>query len=194
MGTADGVFVHELGLCESDQVGAGTRVWAFAHVMEGAVIGSDCNVCGHAFVETGAVIGDRVVIKNAVLLWDRVIIGNDVFIGPNAVFTNDLDPRAAFKKDPDQFLATAVEDGATIGAQATIVCGVTIGRSAFVGAGAVVSADVAPHALVIGNPARRIGWACECGRKLPDSLECTCGRCYTLGDSTGGLVGISEPS
>ena len=194
MGESDGVFVHERGLCESDQVGRGTRIWAFAHVMEGAVIGADCNVCGHAFVESGAVIGDRVVIKNAVLIWDQVTIGDDVFVGPNNVFTNDLDPRAAFKKNPDQFLATIVEDGATIGAQATIVCGITVGRSAFIGAGALVISDVPPHALVVGNPAQRIGWACECGRRLPGSLDCTCSRCYVLDDPADGLVLASGPS
>ena len=185
------VFVHERALCESDRVGPGTRIWAFAHVMEDAVIGADCNICGHAFVESGAVIGDRVVVKNAALIWDRVAIGDDVFIGPNAVFTNDIDPRAAFKKDPDEFLATTVEDGVTIGAQATIVCGVTIGKSAFIGAGALVISDVAPHALVVGNPAQRIGWACECGRRLSESLDCTCGRAYALDDPVDGLVSAS---
>jgi len=194
MTVPDGVFVHERGLCESDRVGPGTRVWAFAHVMEGAVVGAECNVCDHAFVESGAIVGDRVVLKNAVLVWDGVTIQDDVFVGPNAVFTNDLDPRAAFKKDPADFLPTVVEDGASIGAQATIVCGVTIGRSAFVGAGAVVSADVAPHALVVGNPARRIGWVCECGLRLADPLTCTCGRSYVLDATGGGLVAVPPVS
>ena len=182
------VVVHERALCESDRVGPGTRICAFAHVLDGAVVGSDCNVCGHAFIETGAVVGDRVVVKNAVLIWDGVTIGNDVFIGPNAVFTNDLDPRAAFKKDPDQFLATTVEEGASIGAQATIICGITIGRSAFVGAGAVVTTDVPAHALVVGNPAGQIGWICECGLRLDDSLICRCGCCLRYDDVSGGLI------
>ncbi len=182
------VFVHERALCESDRVGPGTRIWAFAHVMEGAVIGADCNVCGHAFIEAGAVVGDRVVVKNAVLIWDGVTIGDDVFVGPNAVFTNDLDPRAAYKKSRNEFLPTRVEDGASIGAQATIVCGVTIGRSAFVGAGAVVTADVPAHGLVVGNPARRVGWICECGLRLEDSLICECGCRLRYDDVSGGLV------
>ena len=182
------VFVHERALCESDRVGPGTRIWAFAHVMEGAVIGADCNVCGHAFIEAGAVVGDRVVVKNAVLIWDGVTIGDDVFVGPNAVFTNDLDPRAAYKKSRNEFLPTQVEDGASIGAQATIVCGVTIGRSAFVGAGAVVTADVPAHGRVVGNPARRVGWICECGLRLVDSLICECGCRLRYDDVSGGLV------
>jgi|TARA_B100001971_G_scaffold39977_1_gene35033 acetyltransferase-like isoleucine patch superfamily enzyme len=185
------VFVHERALCESDRVGSGTRIWAFAHVMEGAVVGADCNVCGHAFIEGGAVVGDRVVVKNAVLIWDGVTIGDDVFVGPNAVFTNDLDPRAAHKKSRNEFLPTRVEDGASIGAQATIVCGVTIGRSAFVGAGAVVTADVPSHALVVGNPARRVGWICECGLRLEDSLICECGNRFRYDDVSGGLVASS---
>ena len=180
------VFVHDRALCESETVGAGTRVWAFAHVMAGARIGEDCNICGGAFVEGGAVIGDRVTVKNNVLVWDRVTIGDDVFLGPAVTFTNDLDPRAKFKKSPDQFTPTNVGRGATIGANATVVCGTDIGEHAFVGAGAVVVDDVLPHALVVGNPAKRIGWSCECGRRLPDELVCECGRRYVTGER--GLV------
>ncbi|MFC1707069.1 acyltransferase [Planctomycetota bacterium] len=182
------VFVHEKGLCDSDAVGPRTRVWAFAHVMEDAQVGSDCNICGHAFVETGARIGDRVTVKNNALIWDEVVIEDDVFVGPNAVFTNDLRPRAAFKKPPASFVATVVRRGATIGANATIVCGVEIGAQAFIGAGAVVIRNVAPHAMVVGNPGRAIGWVCTCGETLPDGLTCGCGRRYRhLGDGDKGL-------
>lgn len=174
----DRIFVHGRGLCESDRVGPGTRVWAFAHVMSGAVVGADCNVCDHAFVETGAVVGDRVTIKNGVAIWDLVTVGDDVFIGPNAVFTNDLDPRAAFKKTADRFAPTLVESGASIGANATIVCGTVIGAGAFVGAGAVVVGDVPAHAVVVGNPAAPIGWMCLCGLRLSGDLDCECGRHY----------------
>jgi len=146
--------------------------------MKGARIGADCNICDHAFVESGAILGDRVTVKNAVLIWDKVQIDDDVFLGPNAVFTNDLRPRAAFKKPATEFLQTLVERGATIGANATIVCGVTIGAHAFVAAGAVVIRNVQSHALVVGNPARRVGWVCVCGERLGSSLECTCGRGY----------------
>ena len=178
-------FVHPQALCESDQVGDGTRVWAFAHVMNGAVIGDGCNVCGGAFVETGAVVGNRVTIKNNVLIWDKVTVEDDVFLGPNVVFTNDMSPRAAFKKGTDAFLPTLVRRGASIGANATIVCGTTIGEGAFVGAGSVVTRDVPAYALVAGNPARHLGWICACGERLGDDLVCACGRTYT--ENTSGL-------
>lgn len=182
------VFVHPQGLCESDEVGPRTRVWAFAHVLPGAVVGADCNVCDHAFVEAGARIGDRVTIKNAVLVWDGVTVEDDVFLGPSMVFTNDPNPRAAIKKAGADLAPTTVRRGATIGANATIVCGTVVGEHAFVGAGAVVTSDVAPHAFVVGNPARPVGWACECGLRLPDGLLCPgCGRAYRL-DSRGSLL------
>src|SRR5687767_1152403 len=101
-------FVHAAALCESDSIGQDTRIWAFAHVMPDARIGAACNICDHAFIESGAIVGDRVTIKNNVLIWDKVRIEDDVFVGPNAVFTNDLKPRAAFKKDPSEFLPTVV--------------------------------------------------------------------------------------
>lgn len=170
------VFVHDRALCESDDVGPRTRVWGFATVMKGAVVGADCNVGGGAFIEAGAIVGDRVTVKNNVLVWDKVTVESDVFLGPNVVFTNDLNPRAAFKKTRDGFLPTRVRRGASLGANATVLCGITIGENAFVGAGAVVIRDVPAHALVVGNPARRTGWMCACGEKLPDSLACTCGR------------------
>jgi UDP-2-acetamido-3-amino-2,3-dideoxy-glucuronate N-acetyltransferase len=194
--SAEPVVVHPRGLCESDTVGPGTRVWAFAHVMEGAVVGADCNIGDHAFIERGARLGDRVTVKNAVLVWDRVTVEDEVFLGPNAVFTNDLMPRAAHKKSSDEFLPTLVRRGATVGANATIVCGTTIGEHAFVAAGAVVTRDVAAYALVAGNPARRIGWVCACGERLGPSLSCACGRSYRLGSAVAdGLVRLmdSEP-
>lgn len=171
-------FVHPNGLCESKAVGAGTRIWAFAHVMNGASVGRDCNICDHAFVESGATVGDRVTVKNGVMLWDKVTIEDDVFLGPSCVFTNDLRPRVQFKNPPERFLPTLVRRGATIGANATIVCGVTIGEHAFVGAGSVVTRDVPAHALVAGNPARRIGWVCACAARLPRGMRCGCGRRY----------------
>lgn len=184
--TAEGALVHELGLCESDAVGARTRVWAFAHVMAGAVVGADCNVCGHAFVESGAVVGDRVTVKNGVLIWDGVSVGNDAFLGPGVVFTNDRNPRASVHKE--RFVPTVVRDGASIGANATIVCGVTIGEAAFVAAGSVVVADVPPRLMVAGNPARPIGFMCDCGERLPDDLRCvSCGRRFSPRDD-GGLA------
>ena len=187
------VFVHPNALVESDDIGARTRVWAFAHIMPGAVVGSDCNICDHAFIESGARLGDRVTVKNNVLVWDKVTVEDEVFLGPNAVFTNDLAPRVAFKKKPEDFVPTLVKRGATIGANSTIVCGVTIGEQAMIGAGSVVVADVQPHALVVGNPARRIGWACLCGTTLDQKLRCpSCGRRFAETSAGLKLTGDGE--
>ncbi len=181
MGTQrGGVFVHAQGLCESESVGDGTRVWAFAHVLPGARVGQNCNICDGAYVEGGAVLGDRVTVKNQVMIFDGVTVGDHVFLGPGVAFTNDLNPRAHVKRGGDELLPTVVERGATLGARVTVVCGVTIGEYAFVGAGAVVTKDVPAHAFVVGNPARQIGWACWCGLRLPESLDCTCGRSFAL--------------
>ena len=178
-------FVHPQALAETDNIGEGTRVWAFAHVMKGAVVGRNCNICDHAFVESNVVIGDGVTIKNGVAIWDGVSLGDHVFVGPNAVFTNDLNPRAEVKKTREQFIETKVQQGASIGANATIVCGVTIGRYAFIGAGAVVIRDVPAYALVVGNPSRQVGFMCQCGERLPESLVCSCGSVFE--QRAGGL-------
>jgi UDP-2-acetamido-3-amino-2,3-dideoxy-glucuronate N-acetyltransferase len=180
------VFVHERSLCESEEVGPRTRIWAFAHVMRGAVVGSDCNIGEHCFIESGASLGNRVTVKNGVAVWDGVDIEDEVFVGPYAVFTNDRNPRVAFKKTRDAFLPTRIERGATIGANATIGCGLTIGEGAFIGAGAVVTATVPRYALMVGNPARRTGWMCACGERLPAELRCGCGRAYSvIGEKEG---------
>jgi UDP-2-acetamido-3-amino-2,3-dideoxy-glucuronate N-acetyltransferase len=146
-------FVHDRALVESDSIGAGTRIWAFAHVMAGAVIGADCNVCDHTYVEGGVVIGDRVTLKSGVFLWDGVYVEDDVFIGPQATFTNDAMPRS---RQPFTLGRTTIRAGASIGAGAVILPGLTIGERAMVGAGAVVTKDVPPDAVVVGNPARVI--------------------------------------
>lgn len=186
---ADGVFVHPRALCESARVGARTRVWAFAHVMDGAVVGADCNVGEGAFVESGAVVGDRVTVKNGVLVWDGVTLEDDVFVGPGTCFTNDLRPRAWLRHPPGAFVPTRVRHGASLGANCTVVCGVEIGEYALVAAGSVVVRDVPAHALVAGNPARQRGWVCEDGERLGDGLTCPrCGRSYPglgAGPATG---------
>lgn len=147
-------FVHPQGLCESTTVGPGTRIWAFAHVLPGARIGRDCNVCDHVFIENDVQIGDRVTIKSGVQLWDGVVLEDDVFVGPNATFTNDKYPRS--KQYPDSWPRTIVRRGASIGANATILPGVTVGEGAMVGAGCVVVRDVPAGATVVGNPSREI--------------------------------------
>lgn len=149
-------FKHETALVESTCVGDGTRVWAFAHVLAGACIGRDCNICDHTFIENDVILGDRVTVKCGVQLWDGLRIEDDVFIGPNATFTNDAFPRSAQK--PERFLNTFLRKGASIGANATILPGLTIGEQVMVGAGAVVTRDVPPNAVVVGNPARIVSY------------------------------------
>lgn len=186
---AGAAFVHPQALCENESIGDGTRVWAFVHILAGAIVGSDCNLCDHVFVEGGARIGNNVTIKNGVQIWDLVTLEDDVFIGPNATFTNDLRPRAFIKRPSSELLPTVVRRGATIGANATVVCGTTVGPEAFVAAGAVVNRDVPGHGLVAGNPARRIGWVCTCATRLPASLVCgDCGRRFRMLDDQSGLA------
>ncbi|MGY2258326.1 WxcM-like domain-containing protein [Pseudomonas sp. SDO55104_S430] len=150
-------FVHPNGLCESPHIGKDTKIWAFAHVLPEARMGAECNICDNVFIENDVVIGDRVTIKCGVQVWDGINIENDVFIGPNATFTNDRMPRS--KQYPDEFLRTVVKARASIGANATILPGLTIGENAMVGAGAVVTRSVPPFAIVVGNPAKIIGYA-----------------------------------
>lgn len=188
------VRVHPNGLCESEDVGARTRVWAFAHVLPGARIGEDCNICDHAFVEGRVRLGNRVTVKNGVLLFDGVTVEDEVFLGPGMVFTNDLRPRIGVRTGDDHLLPTVVRRWATIGANATVVCGVTVGEGAFVAAGAVVVSDVGPYALVVGSPARRIGWACRCGLRLGADLVCACGRRYEPLASGAGLRPVEPDS
>ncbi len=160
----DSVFVHENALLESEQVGGGTRVWAFAHILPGARIGADCNICDHTFIENDVVIGDRVTIKPGVQLWDGIRIEDDVFVGPNATFTNDPAPRS--KQYLDDHPITVVRRGASIGANATILPGLTIGQYAMVGAGAVVTRSVPPYAVVVGSPARITRYDGDAGSSL----------------------------
>lgn len=149
-------FIHSHALCESETIGARTRIWAFAHVLPGAVIGADCNICDGVFVENDVVIGDRVTIKCGVQIWDGITLESDVFVGPNATFTNDIFPRS--KQYPESFGHTLVQAGASIGANATILPGLTIGSGAMIGAGSVVTRDVPQNAIVVGNPARITGY------------------------------------
>ena len=142
--------LHPDSLVETTRIGKGTRIWAFAHILPGAEIGGDCNICDGVFIENDVVVGNRVTVKCGVQLWDGVRLEDDVFVGPNATFTNDLFPRS--KRHPVSFPKTVVRRGASIGGNATILPGLTIGMNAMVGAGAVVTRDVPPNAIVVGNP------------------------------------------
>ena len=194
------VSIHPAALCESQDVGEGTSVWAFAHIMDGAIIGRNCNICDHAFIEGGARLGDGVTCKNQVMVWEGVTVEDGVFLGPAMVFTNDRYPRSArggttgasvtrYRHKADWLVPTTVRRGATIGARAVIICGTTIGRYACVGAGAVVTRDVPDHRVVVGNPARVIGWACCCGAPLNDAHTCPeCKRRHRI--EAGALVAM----
>jgi acetyltransferase-like isoleucine patch superfamily enzyme len=146
------IFTHETAICESSQVGPGTKIWAFVHILPNARIGRDCNICDHVFIENDVIVGDRVTVKCGVQIWDGVRLQDDVFVGPNVTLTNDPYPRS--KQWPEKFHNIIIEQGASIGANATILPGVTVGRGAMVGAGAVVTHNVPPRAIVTGNPAR----------------------------------------
>jgi len=162
---------------EGAEIGAGTRIWHFCHVMPGAKLGKGCNLGQNVFVGRDVAIGDGCKIQNNVSVYEKVILGDHVFCGPSMVFTNVLTPRAHVERK-DEFGVTRVGKGATLGANCTIVCGNDIGAYATIGAGAVVSKTVKPHALVVGVPARQIGWVCRCGERLSfEGEEAVCGRC-----------------
>lgn len=177
---AEDAFVHESAYVdEGARIGEGTKVWHFSHVMGGAEIGLGCTLGQNVFVADGVKIGEGVKIQNNVSVYEGVVLEDYVFCGPSMVFTNVKTPRSAFPRDTsDDYLATRVRHGASIGANATVVCGVTIGEWAFVAAGAVVIRDVPNHALIGGVPGRIIGWACECGIPLSfEADEATCEDC-----------------
>lgn len=180
-------FVHETSLIGDDvHIGAHTRIWQFCNIMNGVTIGRDCNIGQNVFIESGVKLGDCVKVKNNISLYEGVECEDGVFLGPNCVFTNVINPRSFIEKK-DQLKKTIVRKGATIGANATVVCGHNIGRYAMVGAGSVITKDVADHELVVGNPAKRIGYVCKCGETLTETEEkyvCNaCGRRYILEDS-----------
>ena len=170
---------HSTALVDKGAViGTGTTIWHFAHVMTGACVGKNCSFGQNVFISGKAVVGNGVKVQNNVSIYDRVILEDDVFCGPSMVFTNVINPRA-FVSRKHEYKETRVKKGATIGANATIVCGVTLGEYSFIAAGSVVTKDVPAHALVMGVPARAAGWVCTCGQKLDAQLQCSsCGKKY----------------
>ena len=172
------VLIHPTSVVdEGAQIGDGTKIWHFCHVEGTARIGKSCSIGQNAYIGSRTVIGDGCKLQNNVSVYEGVTLGNGVFCGPSCVFTNDLTPRALYPKGHEHFVKTLVGDGASIGANATVVCGHRIGRCARIGAGAVVTGDVPAHALMLGVPARRRGWVCTCGARLKESLSCPqCGR------------------
>ena len=174
------IFIHSSSFVDEGAViGPGTHIWHFCHIFPGARIGQNCKIGQNVVVHSTAVIGNRVKIQNNVSIYDGVTLDDEVFCGPSCVFTNIINPRAAIPRNSaDHYRMTRVKKGATIGANATIVCGLTIGQHAFVGAGSVVTHDVPDHALVYGCPARQNGWMCECGNKLHfDNGHAVCSEC-----------------
>ncbi|MEA4998267.1 MAG: acyltransferase [Candidatus Limiplasma sp.] len=162
---------------EGAQIGEGTRIWHFCHVCGSAKIGQGCSLGQNVFIGERVRIGDECKLQNNVSIYEGVTLEAGVFCGPSAVFTNDLTPRARYPKGHENFVRTLVREGASIGANATIVCGHTIGKNAMIGAGAVVTADVPDHALMLGIPARQAGYVCTCGQRLQEGMTCTaCGR------------------
>lgn len=173
-------YVHPTSIIDDGvEIGEGTRIWHFSHIQSGAAIGKDCSFGQNVNISNYVNIGNGVKIQNNVSVYEGVELEDYVFCGPSCVFTNDLTPRAKYPKGRAGYRKTLVKEGASIGANATIICGCTIGRWALIGAGAVVTGDVPDHALMLGVPARQKGWACECGSILPDDLVCgQCGRIY----------------
>ncbi len=183
------IYIDPRAIVETDEIGRGTRIWAFCHIMQGVSIGEACNIGEHCYLESGVVIGDRVTIKNGNMLWEGITLEDGVFVGPQVVFTNDRYPRsprleaAAFRYRDKRWLSPIrVRIGASIGGGAVILGGITLGRYCLVAAGAVVTRDVPDHALVAGSPARAVGWVCVCGQPLHfqgTGASCTqCGRSY----------------
>ena len=166
-------FVHESSFIDDGAIiGNGTKIWHFCHIQSNAKIGENCSFGQNVNVSGGAVVGNNVKVQNNVSIYDGVTLEDDVFCGPSMVFTNDLTPRCKFPKENESYKKTLVKSGATIGANATIVCGNTIGVNALIGAGAVVTTDVPDFAVMAGVPAKQIGWACECGCVLNKDRVC----------------------
>ena len=192
------VYSHPTAQVDTDQIGAGTRIWAFAHVMKGASVGRNCNIGGHCFIEAGASVGNNVTIKNGNSIWEGVTLEDGVFVGPRVFFTNDLRPRSPRLPQVRErysnrawLVPTFVRTGASIGAGAILMAGRTIGEYSMIAAGALVTKDVPPYALVLGSPARIAGWVCQCGASLgfEDSMS-SCKACALMYIRSGHNVSL----
>jgi acetyltransferase-like isoleucine patch superfamily enzyme len=161
-------FIHPAAIVESDTIGSNTRIWAFVHILKGAVIGNDCNICDHCYIEYGVSIGNNVTVKSGIYIWEGAIIEDDVFLGPNVVFTNDIRPRS---KQYITSVKTTIKKGASVGANSTLLAGITLGEYCMTGIGSVVTKNVPAHALVYGNPAVIKGWVDEEGNKLTQQSD-----------------------
>ena len=188
------VYVHPSAIVDEPcEIGAGTKIWHFSHVMRGAQVGKHCNFGQNVFVAPGVKIGNHVKIQNNVSVYEGVTLGDYVFCGPSMVFTNVINPRGGIERK-SEFQPTTVERGVTFGANCTIVCGHRIGEFAFIGAGAVVTRDAPAYALLVGNPARRIGWMCRCGTRLPAGAgRVSCSACRAAYREKGGHLEALEP-
>ncbi len=187
-------FVHESSYVDDGAViGKGTKIWHFSHVMPGAVIGERCNLGQNVVVMPGTRLGNNVKVQNNVSIYEGVTLEDDVFCGPSMVFTNVLNPRSHVSRK-NEYRATLVKRGTSIGANATVVCGVTLGEFAFVGAGAVITSDVPAYALMVGVPARRVGWMCQCGERLQLSGgKAACAACGSAYEESGGTLRQTKP-
>jgi UDP-2-acetamido-3-amino-2,3-dideoxy-glucuronate N-acetyltransferase len=193
-------FIHPAALVEATDIGSGTRVWAFTHILKGARIGENCNIGDHCYIEGSVQVGNGVTVKNGISLWDGVTLEDGVFVGPSVVFTNDRRPRSPRNPEAmhryantDWLLETFVRRGATLGAGAVILPGLTIGEFALVAAGAVVTGDVPAHGLVRGSPARLVDWVCRCGAKLDfDGVATSCSECGLGFRRVGEAVGATS--
>ena len=163
-------MIHPTAEVQTKDIGEGTTIWQYSVVLKNAKIGKNCNINFNVFIENDVIIGDNVTVKSGVQIWDGLRISNNVFIGPNVTFTNDFAPRS--KQYPDRFLETTIEEGASIGANSTIIGGITIGKYALVGVGSVVTKNIPPYTLWYGNPAQKKGNVCKCGNKLNELLFC----------------------
>lgn len=176
-------YVHPSSYVDDEvRIGDGTKIWHFCHVQRGASIGANCSLGQNVNIGNNVKIGNGVRIQNNVSVYEGVEIEDNVFCGPSCVFTNVITPRSHFPVH-GVYAKTLIKEGVSLGANSTVVCGHTVGRSALIAAGAVVTKNVKDYALMAGVPARQIGWVCECGKRLDDTLECECGRCYEIKDN-----------